>query len=376
MNKNNHKKILIALTSLCAEGTPILVLEMCRWWLKWGIKPQIVTLRSQPTDLSSEFQQLGIPIKNIILPTTGYRRYGQLTAAFFKLTKEFKPDAFLSMPLGWHSFMAYGVRLAGVHRIAAHVGNYPPYWTKTAFQKFRIEIQLGRLVTNKLICCSDYVREGVVKHFKVSNGEAVTVYNGCPVAEITQRATAQRQQKSEHSFVIGMVARLERHKDQPTLIKAAQILKNKGIKFIVQLIGEGSRRTEYEELIRAEGVEDYVQLLGMRRNIPELLGQMDVFVFAAKPDEGLGVALIEAIAAGVPIIATDVGACREVLEQGNLGYLVPAQSPEAIANKILEVIAHPAEAQIKVSKAQQKVLKEFSIENMAQQYVRYLDLAL
>ena len=215
-----------------------------------------------------------------------------------------------------------------------------------------------------------------MKHFKVSNGEAVTVYNGCPVAEITQRATAQRQQKSEHSFVIGMVARLERHKDQPTLIKAAQILKNKGIKFIVQLIGEGSRRTEYEELIRAEGVEDYVQLLGMRRNIPELLGQMDVFVFAAKPDEGLGVALIEAIAAGVPIIATDVGACREVLEQGNLGYLVPAQSPEAIANKILEVIAHPAEAQIKVSKAQQKVLKEFSIENMAQQYVRYLDLAL
>ena len=374
MNKSNNKKILIALTSLCAEGTPILVLEMCRWWLKWGIQPKIVTLRSQPTDLSSEFQQLGISVENITLPITGYWRYAQLTAAFFRLAKKFQPDAFLSMPLGWHSFMAYGVRLAGVDRIAAHVGNYPPYWTTTTFQKFRMEIQLGRLVTNKLICCSDYVREGVVKHFKVSNGEAVTVYNGCPVKEIAQIAATQRQQKSEQSFVIGMVARLERHKDQPTLIKAARILQEKGIKFIVQLIGEGSRRSEYEELIRAEGVENYVQLLGMRRDIPELLGQMDVFVFAAKPDEGLGVALIEAISAGVPIIASDVGACREVLDRGNLGYLVPTQSPEAIANKILEVIAHPTEAQLKVTKAKQKVFNEFSIENMAEQYLSYLDL--
>ncbi|MGK7894476.1 MAG: glycosyltransferase, partial [Xenococcus sp. (in: cyanobacteria)] len=145
------------MTSLCAEGTPILVLEMCRWWLKWGIQPKIVTLRSRPTDLSSEFQQLGISVENITLPSTGYWRYGKLTAAFFRLSKEFKPDAFLSMPLGWHSFMAYGARLAGVNQIAAHVGNYPPYWAKTAFHKFLMEIQLGRFVTNKLICCSDYV---------------------------------------------------------------------------------------------------------------------------------------------------------------------------------------------------------------------------
>ncbi|WP_319421327.1 glycosyltransferase [Pleurocapsa sp. FMAR1] len=373
-SKNSEKKILITLSSLCAEGTPILVLEMCRWWLKWKIHPKIVILNNQPTDLSSEFKQLGIDVENINLPSKGYWRYGQLVAAFYKITKQFKPDGFLSMPLGWHTFMAYGVRLAGVKKIVAHVGNYPPYWTNSAFRKFRMEIQLGRPVTNKLICCSDYVREGVVKHFNVGNLEAVTVYNGCPIEEIAQRAEIKRQQKSEQPFVIGMVARLERHKDQPTLIKAARILKEKGISFVVQLVGEGSRRVEYEKLIKHEGVEDCVQLLGMRRDIPELLGQTDVFVFSAKPDEGLGIALIEAMAAEVAIVATDVGACREVLEQGNIGYLVTAQDPEALADAIAQVMKHPEAAQIKVKQAKQKVLNEFSIENMAKQYISYLNL--
>ena len=126
-----------------------------------------------------------------------------------------------------------------------------------------------------------------------------------------------------------MIARLEIHKDQPTRIKAARILKQEDIKFIAQLIGEGSRRQEYEELIRAERVEECVRLLGMRRG---------------------------------------------VLERGNLGYLVPPKSPESIATGILEVIAHSAKALHKVTKAKQKVFNEFSLENMAKQYVSYLDL--
>ena len=368
MNQDSPPKILIALTSLCAEGTPILVLEMCRWWQKWGIQPKIVTLKEQPTDLSQEFQHLGIDVQNITLPTKGYWRYGQLIKTFYQIAKQFKPDGFLSMPLGWHTFMAYGVRLAGVNKIAAHVGNYPPYWTKTAFEKFKLEIQLGRPVTNKLICCSNYVRDGVVEHFKVNNSEAIAVYNGCPIEEIASRAQAKQHSKSEQ-LIIGMVARLEPHKDQPTLIRAACILKQRGINFVVQLIGEGSRRAEYEKLIATEGVADCVQLLGMRRDIPELLGQMDVFVFSAKPDEGLGIALIEAMAAEVAIIATDVGACQEVLEEGKLGYFVPAQDPEALADAIALVAQQPEVAKNKARLAKEKVLQEFSIEQMAKQYI-------
>lgn len=368
------KRILIALTSLCAEGTPILVLEMCRCWLTQGIQPLIVILNAMPVDLALEFQQLGIPIECLDLPKRGYWRYGQMVSVFYRLCRQFQPDAVLSMPLGWHTFIAYGAWLAGVHQIAAHVGNYPPYWKGTAFRKFRWEVQLGRPVTNKLICCSHYIRQGVLQHFGVRDSETVTIYNGCAVESLVDHASMARQQKQGHLLTIGMVARLEKHKDQPTLIQAARLLKERGFDFKIQLIGEGSHRVEYEALIHEQQVEDCVQLLGMRRDIAKLLGEMDIFVFSAKPDEGLGVALIEAMAAGVPVIATAVGACREVLNEGELGILVPPEEPQKMAEAICQIVNAPTKAQLRVNKAKEKAFREFTVENMALKYAHYLNL--
>lgn len=371
---NHKKKLLIVVSSLCAEGTPVLVLEMCRWWQAQGIQPIVVTLRSNPKDLKTEFQELAIPLESFNLPESGYKRYWQIAKETYHYCKQTQANAFLSMPLGWHAFMAYGAKLAGVKRVATHVGNYPPYWMGNAFRKFRLQIQLGRPVTDYLICCSDYIRQGAIEHFDVSASEAIAVYNGVDVETVTQRASAVTR-NSEQPFTIGMVARLEGHKDQPTLIRAARLLKERGYHFQVQLIGEGSRRSEYENLIREEKVENCVSLLGMRRDIPELLGQTDVFVFSAKPDEGFGIALVEAMSAGVPIVATDVGACREVLEQGKLGTLIPPQSPEAMAQAIeMRLVEDPQILASQANKAREKAFKEFTIANMAYQYSLNLQL--
>lgn len=351
------KSLIIALDSLCAEGTPVLALEMCRWWIQHNINPIVISLKAKPDDLQTEFQQLGIPIKTLRLPTQGYWRYGQMVREFYHLCRHFKADALLSMPLGWHSFMAYGARLAGVRRIAAHVGNYPPYWIGPNFRKFRLQVQLGRPVTNQLICCSHYVRQGVIQHFGVPPQETLAIYNGCPIERFTCSSSLSRSLVPHSPFKIGMVARLEAHKDQPTLIRASKLLKDQGLDFQVQLVGDGSRRTEYETLIGAEGVKDCVQLLGMRRDIPELLAAMDIFIFSAKPDEGLGVALVEAMAMGVPIIATDVGACREVLEGGKLGLLVPPQNPQKMADAVFEILQHPQESYSRAQAAQRKVMQ-------------------
>ena len=92
-----------------------------------------------------------------------------------------------------------------------------------------------------------------------------------------------------------------------------------------------------------KNVGDCVHLLGMRRDIPELLQQLDVFVFSAKPDEGLGVALLEAMASGVPIVATRVPACEEVLDNGQLGLLVEPGNEHAMAEAILQIAKESVE---------------------------------
>lgn len=372
------RRLLVALTSLCAEGTPVLALDLCRHWMAVGIEPTVMTLADRPDDLAAEFRHQGVPVERLHLPARGTQRFTALAAATYELCQRLRPRAFLSMPLGWHAFMFMGARGARVPRTAAHVGNYPPVsGDRRALAKFRFLVQLGRPVTHRLICCSSYIQAGVVQHFGVPIEETALIYNGVDVRAIENRAAAAAARSSGGSrpMVVGMVARFEVHKDQPTLIRAAALLRDAGWPIEVWLVGEGSRRQEYERLVADLGLTNTVKLLGMRRDVPELLGQMDAFVFSAKLDEGLGVALIEAMAAGVPIVATDVGACREVLLDGSLGELVPGADPVAMAQAIRRLGDAAPERRARRDRARARALETFSIGQMADAYAGTLGLA-
>ena len=116
-------------------------------------------LQAKPDDLAPEFDGLGVERVCLRVGDRGYLRYGRLVFELFRLARRYRADALLSMPLGWHAFMAYGARLGCVHRVAAHVGNYPTMHG-TALHKFRAQVQLGRAATTALVCCSRYVQEG------------------------------------------------------------------------------------------------------------------------------------------------------------------------------------------------------------------------
>ena len=359
------RRLLIVLTSLVAEGTPQLALQLARRWQALGIQVELLCLRPQPTDLLSEFEALGLSIHTFPLGS-GLARYPQLAWQSFLLCRRIRPQAVLSFPLGWHAFIALGARLAGVRRVCAHVGNLPPVWAGSAFAKFKLLVQLGRPFTHRLLCCSAYIRDAAVRDFCISPREARAVFNAC---DLQRFAVVDRSKPRTHQAVrLGMVARLEKHKDQPSLIRALALMRDQGFYADLWLIGEGSQRHQLEALITEFQLEHQVQLLGTRRDIPQLLAQLDLFVFSARPDEGFGIALAEAMAAGVPIVATDVGACREVLEGGRCGLLVEPASPEALANGIQHVLSDPQEALIRASAARERALRLFSVETMAEAY--------
>lgn len=371
----SDKRLLIVLSSLCAEGTPVLTLDLCRRWKTMGIAPVVVSLGAGPDDLAAEYRAADIPIETLNLPARGAVRFPALALGIARACRRLRPAAVLSMPLGWHAFSFLGARAAGVMTTAAHVGNYPPVAQPDVLRKFRLLVQAGRPFTNKLICCSSYIQQGVWEHFGVPRSKTEVIYNGIDVPDVVRRSGAARAGRGAGGpFVVGMVARLEVHKDQPTLIRAAATVKSSGRPLKVWLIGEGSRRAEYQQLIRDLNLTDTVELLGMRRDVPELLGAMDAFVFSAKPDEGLGVALIEALAAGLPIVATDVGACREVLLDGALGKLVPEGDPAAMAAVIRSLAENPEAARATASRGPARANEAFSIDEMAARYARCLRL--
>ncbi|MCX5931067.1 MAG: glycosyltransferase, partial [Cyanobacteria bacterium] len=266
--------VLIVLHTLAAEGCPQLALQLSRHWLEQGLEIQLLCLEPWPCDLCAEFEALGVTLHTASLGR-GLARYPRLLWLSWRLCRSTRADAVLSFPLGWHALIAWGARLAGVPRICAHVGNLPPVWTGRAFRRFRWLVQLGRPVTHRLLCCSDYIRAATVRDFGLRPEETATVFNACDLPTFGPLPTVGllAPLAPNNSPCIGMVARLELHKDQPTLIRAAAEIRDRGLPLTVWLIGEGSQRPGLEALIHQLGLADRVKLLGSRRDIPALLHQ-------------------------------------------------------------------------------------------------------
>lgn len=363
--------VLILLMSLVAEGTPQLALQLAQEWKSKGLSVAVLVMLHEPLDMQKDFEKIGIPLYFLSLGS-GLARYWRLSNEIFKFCSKHRVRSLMSFPLGWHSFAALGARITGTKKVCAYVGNPPPIWTGMAFYKFLFMLQIGRAFTHKLVCCSNYLYKLTLRDFKVFPWEATVIYNSCDLDSFALLEPSSRSPNLPPR--IAMTARLEVHKDQPTLIKAAALLKKQGTPVEVWLIGEGSRRSEYETLIHQLDVVDEVKLLGSRRDVASLLNQCDLFVFQALRDEGFGIALAEAMAARVPIVATDVGACIEVLDAGRCGLLVQEQNPQATVHGILEVLNNPHQSEIRVQAAYSRAINYFSVPESAISYGRALGI--
>ena len=374
MGKNKIKNcdILIVLNSLVAEGCPQLALNLSEYWSSKKKKVQIICFDKYPLELLEEFEDINVKVHFYKDFKNKFFRYFFLTYYTYKICHQLKPKAVLCFPFGWHSFIAMGAKLSGVSSICTHIGNYPPIHEKS-IQKFRLLVLLGRLFTKKCICCSDYIMQAGKNYFYLPDKALCRVYNCCDLNKFNNEKN-QIVVKSYKTIKLGMVARLEKHKDHVTLIKSIAEMKKNGLKIILSIIGDGSKRKELEKLSKDLGVELMIKFLGARRDIPELISQLDIFVFSAKEDEGFGIALAEAMVAGIPILASNVGSCLEILGNGKYGNFFKKGDPKDLALKVLKMTNNPKSIYVKSLKARKYAIENFSVEKMADAYFDYLML--
>ena len=371
MNNNSSRKcdILIILKSLVAEGCPQLALNLSKYWTKKGIKVNILCIEKYPLDLLEEFEEINIKVDFYGELKKGVMRYLNLIYFTYQNCYKFKPYSVLCFLFGWHAFISLGAKLSRVKNICAHVGNYPPIREKKMY-KFKILVQFGRLFTRKCICCSDYVMNATQEYFSLPKNSLTRIYNCCDFEKFGN--DNRKFLKFKKTLNLGMVARLEKHKDQTTLIKAIPFIIKEGIKVKLFIIGDGSKRQELEKLSKKNGVEKNIIFLGSRRDIPNILSDLDIFIFSAKEDEGFGIALAEAMVAGVPILASDAGACLEILKNGEYGYIFEKGNSENLALKVLEMITDLDSVRKRTLKAKTYAKNSFSVSNMADSYFEYL----
>ena len=162
-----------------------------------------------------------------------------------------------------------------------------------------------------------------------------------------------------------MVARLDEIKDQETLLKAyAKIHK----KCNLILVGDGKNRSYLEGIASNLGLNIKKIFIGSKLNIPAILSEADIFAFSTTSLEGFGIALIEAMAAGLPIIATDVPACREVLDDGKAGILIPVGRIDLWIKALNKLISSSNKRDFYIEKSIQN-LKKYDIKLVKQKWI-------
>jgi len=190
----------------------------------------------------------------------------------------------------------------------------------------RLEWLAGRWC-DKIICVSEYDVRLALKARIAQPEKLTSIHNGLPPAPFGLANGAH----SEVPRII-MVARFSAQKDYPLLLKAIRDL-GSNIPFKVDLVGDGPLLGSTIELASRLNILDKVNFLGDRADVPTLLNNSDIFVLTSNW-EGFPISILEAMRAGLPVIASDVGGCNEAVINGSTGFLVPAGDLKSLINSL------------------------------------------
>ena len=225
-----------------------------------------------------------------------------------------------------------------------------------------------------------FVDTGVIPQRK-----AAVVANGVAIEKITARSFAAKQQLMaqlggrEGAVVLGTVGRLSPVKDHDNLLQALRLVKDAGRSVELVVVGDGETRPGLEALARSLGLQAQVHFLGMRQDVAALLSAFDIFVLSSI-SEGYSLALVEAAAAALPIVATDVGGNADIVhtvedasagaELQRNGLLVPAKDSPALAAALLCLADDAALRERMGAAGRAWALKHGTVDAMGRAYQR------
>jgi len=175
--------------------------------------------------------------------------------------------------------------------------------------------------------------------------------------------------------VIGSSGRLEKVKRYDLMLRAFAVVRADFPATRLMIAGDGSLRSELEKLADDLRVAESVIWTGFRKDVPRLLAAMDIYL-QTSVNEGLSLSILEAMAAGKPVVISDVGGARELVENGRTGLLIPAGSATAIERALKELLEDPEKRVSLASAGREYVSREFSIGQMMESYRRAYETML
>lgn len=241
--------------------------------------------------------------------------------------------------------------------------------------------RLVRPFVHRYLTVSRDLQNWLTEAIGVDGSRVTQIYNGVDKQRFRPRTDASRSVLPPSfrgdCFVVGSVGRMVGVKDYPTLVRAFIDASRRpgGERLRLVVVGDGGERAGCQALLDEAGVADRAWLTGERKDIPELMQAFDLFVLPSL-GEGISNTILEAMACGLPIVATGVGGTPELVEDGANGRLFAPGDVESLAASVLQYASDAALRDEHGRRSRQKIEASFSIEAMVAAYRNaYLDLS-
>lgn len=351
-------KIVYFIDHLRPDGTQYVLRQLVRGLGKRGHRQLVFCLNdSYDHVMIDQLKQAGVELvmvgKLSLLTGEGFFR-------ILKILRQEKFDCAVTLLFFADVIGRLAARLAGVPWIVTSIQTHDEFYH--SWQRW-LERRTMSLADRVLLNSENY-RDFAIREEGISPDQLVVIFNAIDADSYSMPSHSGLKTElglSPDVKLLGSTGRLTYQKGFDVLVRALALMEH--IDAHLAIAGIGEELAFLQELAGGTGVADRVHFLGFRRDIPWVLAGLDVYVHASRY-EGMPIAVLEAMAAGRPIVATAVDGTKELIRHTAHGWLAPPDDPQSLAFLIDGVLSSPEEAKLLGRAARDRVMKDFSEERM------------
>jgi len=367
------RRVLHIVGSSRYGGGSYVILRLAQMARQQGWEPAVLTTDPVFQQVLTEHQIPFVALECIwreIHPLRDWRGYQRLRdylqrERFDLVHTHTSKGGFIGRAAAWHAQIP--AVLHTVHGFAFHEQSRP--WA------VRFYAGLERLAArwcHRIVTVTEYHRRWALQLGIGTPEQLRAIPNGIEPSRVLPQNDPTRLRQllclTSDTRVILTTGRLAKQKGLEYLIEAVRLLRREQLpSFVVLIAGDGPLRASLMRQVQQAGVSNYVRFLGFWRSVGDLLALADIIVLPSLW-EGLSIALLEAMAAGKPIITTTIGSNLEATDNGRAAKLVPPKDPHALADTLCDWLIHPEQARPYAEAARQRFAEHYTEERMLEQY--------